>query len=146
MRIMPPTLFMLCILIMVPLAWLWPLATVFPAPYSVAGVAPLSIGLGLAIWGSRKFEQVGTTIKTFDQPDRLVTDGLFRISRNPMYLGFVVTLVGVWLVFGALSPLLGVLLFLIVADRWYIPFEERALRTKFNGEYDAYRATTRRWI
>ena len=146
MRIMPPTLFWLCILFMVPLAWLWPLATVFPAPYNVLGVVPLSIGLGFAILGSRKFEQVGTTIKTFDQPDRLVTDGLFRISRNPMYLGFVVTLVGVWIVLGALSPLLGVLLFLIVADRWYIPFEERALSARFNGDYDAYCAGTRRWI
>jgi protein-S-isoprenylcysteine O-methyltransferase Ste14 len=146
MRIMPPTLFWMCILIMVPLAWVWPLVTVFPAPYNVVGVVPLCVGLGFAIWGSRKFDQVGTTIKTFDQPDRLVTDGLFRVSRNPMYLGFVLTLAGVWFVLGALSPLLGVLVFLVAADRWYIPFEERVLRTEFNGEYDAYRARTRRWI
>jgi protein-S-isoprenylcysteine O-methyltransferase Ste14 len=146
MRIMPPTLFWICILIMVPLAWVWPLVTVFPTPYSVIGIVPLCVGLWFAIWGSRRFEQVGTTIKTFDQPDRLVTDGLFRISRNPMYLGFALTLAGVWLVLGALSPLLGVLLFLVVADRWYIPFEERMLRAEFNGDYDAYCAQTRRWI
>ena len=146
MRIMPPTLFWLCILLMVPLAWLWPLATIFLAPYNVVGVVPMCLGLGFAIWGSRRFEQVGTTIKTFDRPGLLVTDGLFRISRNPMYLGFALTLVGVWVVLGALSPLLGVLVFVLVADRWYIPFEERMLSAAFNGEYDAYRIRTRRWI
>jgi len=146
MRIMPPTLFWFCILGMVLLAWVWPLATVLPPPFNVVGVIPLCAGLGFAIWGSRKFERVGTTIKTFDQPDHLVEDGLFRISRNPMYLGFFLTLVGVWLVMGALSSLLGVLLFLVVADRWYIPFEEQVLSARFAGAYDAYRSRTRRWI
>jgi protein-S-isoprenylcysteine O-methyltransferase Ste14 len=63
-----------------------------------------------------------------------------------MYLGFSAILAGVWLVLGALSPLLGVLLFLVVADRWYIPFEERELSVKFADEFDAYRSRTRRWI
>ena len=146
MKIMPPTLLLFCILIMIPLAWVWPLATAFPSPFHLIGLIPLTVGLGIATWGSRRFEQVGTTIDTFGEPSHLVTDGLFRHSRNPMYLGFVVVLVGVWITLGALSPLLGVTLFIVVAQRWYIPVEERALSERFGEAFDAYRSKTRRWI
>jgi protein-S-isoprenylcysteine O-methyltransferase Ste14 len=128
------------------LTWLGPLQVVLSFPTNLIGLAPLVLGLGMAIWGSRKFEQVGTTIKTFDKPDELVTDGLFRFTRNPMYLGFGLALVGVWVLLGSLSPVLGVIVFVVVADRWYIPFEERMLVERFGREFDAYRARTRRWI
>jgi protein-S-isoprenylcysteine O-methyltransferase Ste14 len=93
-----------------------------------------------------KFSKLGTPIKPFDEPNKLVTDGFFKYSRNPMYLGFALVLLGVWLLLGALSPLLGVVLFVAITDRWYIPFEERALVEKFGPEFQAYRSKTRRWI
>jgi protein-S-isoprenylcysteine O-methyltransferase Ste14 len=145
-RIMPPTLFYACIISMVLLAWLWPVQVMLSFPTNLIGLAPLVLGLGMAIWGSRKFEQVGTTIKTFGEPDQLVTDGLFRLTRNPMYLGFALALVGVWVLLGWLSPVLGVIVFVLAADRWYIPFEERALAERFGQAFDAYRVRTRRWI
>jgi protein-S-isoprenylcysteine O-methyltransferase Ste14 len=145
-RIMPPTLFYVCIVLMVLLAWLWPVGTVIRFPTNLLGTVPLLLGMGMAVWGSRKFSKVGTTIKTFDEPGQLVTDGLFRITRNPMYLGFVLALLGVWILLGSLSPLAGVILFVVVADRWYIRFEERVLTETFGLEFEAYRARTRRWI
>jgi protein-S-isoprenylcysteine O-methyltransferase Ste14 len=145
-RIMPPTLFYACVVFMLLLAWLWPVGSIIRFPLNLIGVPLLVAGLGIAVWGSWKFEQVGTTIKTFDQPDQLVTDGLFRYSRNPIYLGFVLALSGVWVVLGALSPLLGVIVFVSVADRWYIPFEERMLAEEFGRAFELYRAQTRRWL
>ena len=47
---------------------------------------------------------------------------------------------------GVLSPILCVLLFIIAADRWYIPYEENLLTAKFGGDYAAYQTRTRRWI
>jgi protein-S-isoprenylcysteine O-methyltransferase Ste14 len=143
---MPPTLFYACIISMVLLAWLWPVRAILPFPVNLIGLAPLVLGLVFAVWGSRKFEEVGTTIKTFDEPQQLVTDGLFRFTRNPMYLGFVLALVGVWCLLGALSPVLGVMGFVIVAEGWYIRFEERMLAERFGREFETYRARTRRWI
>jgi protein-S-isoprenylcysteine O-methyltransferase Ste14 len=145
-RFLPPTLFYLCIISMVALAWLWPARTVIDSPYRLAGFVPLCVGLGISVWGSRKFDAVGTNIKTFDEPDVLVTDGLFRLSRNPMYLGFALALSGVWIVLGTLSPMLGVLVFVLVTDRWYIPFEERLLNETFGEAFKEYRSRTRRWI
>jgi protein-S-isoprenylcysteine O-methyltransferase Ste14 len=143
---MPPTLFYCCIVLMLLLAWMWPVSTFIRFPINLLGIVPLLLGLGMAVWGSRKFSEVGTTIKTFDEPGRLVTDGLFRITRNPMYLGFVLALLGVWILLGSLSPVAGVILFVVVADRWYIRFEERVLTETFGLEFEAYRARTRRWI
>ena len=141
-RFLPPTLFHLCIISMVMLAWLSPVKMIIRSPFNFLGFVPLFVGLGISIWGSQKFDEVGTNIKSFDEPDILVTDGLFRLSRNPMYLGFALALSGVWIALGALSPLLGVL----VTDRWYIPFEERMLSEKFGQVFKDYRSRTRRWI
>ncbi len=63
-----------------------------------------------------------------------------------MYLGFALMLAGVWMLLGALSPVLGVLLFSVVTDRWYISYEEKAMRASFGQEYEAYQRRTRRWI
>lgn len=145
-RIMPPTLFYACVALMVLLAWLWPVRTIIRFPVNLPGIAPLLLGLGMAIWGSRKFSAVGTTIKTFGAPNQLVTDGLFTFTRNPMYLGFVLALLGVWILLGSLSPVAGVIILIVAADRWYIRFEERALVETFGLEFEAYRARTRRWI
>jgi protein-S-isoprenylcysteine O-methyltransferase Ste14 len=143
---MPPTLFYFCIILMVLLTWLWPARRIIDSPFNILGVVPLCVGVGISIWGSQKFESVGTTIKTFDEPNELVTDGLFQLSRNPMYLGFALALLGIWMIQGALSPLVGVIVFVVVTDRWYIPFEERMLSVSFGPEFERYRSRTRRWI
>jgi protein-S-isoprenylcysteine O-methyltransferase Ste14 len=63
-----------------------------------------------------------------------------------MYLGFAVFLTGLAILLGTLVPFLGPIAFIIAADRWYIPFEEDALKRKFGEQYEAYQRATRRWI
>ena len=90
---------------------------------------------------------MGTNVMTFEQPDVLVTQGVYRYSRNPMYLGFVVALLGSSLLMGAsISSFLLVALFFIITDRWYIRFEELEMTKKFGAEYQAYSNNVRRWI
>ena len=62
-----------------------------------------------------------------------------------MYLGFVLLLAGTAIALGATTPFAAVALFALVADRWYIAFEEHALERKF-GRVCRYRQRTRRWI
>jgi protein-S-isoprenylcysteine O-methyltransferase Ste14 len=145
-RLLPPTLFLLSLCAMAELHLAWPATVLVPSPWRWLGVVPVVVGLALAIAGSRHFARVGTNIKTFDAPNVLVTDGLFRHTRNPMYLGFVIALVGASLLFGSASPALVVAAFAIITDRWYIRFEERAMARTFGAAYAAYRRTTRRWI
>ena len=87
-----------------------------------------------------------TEINTFKPPKRLVTDGLFRYSRNPIYLGFTLALLGWAIVLGNLAALDGVLLFFLAAHFWYIPFEEKAMKKEFGTVYEQYKKQVRRWL
>lgn len=87
-----------------------------------------------------------TNIKTFDSPNTRVTNGWFRFSRNPMYLGFTLLLAGAAAVAGCAYAFAPPMVFVIVAARIYIPFEERAMVTTFGDAYGSYCRKVRRWI
>jgi protein-S-isoprenylcysteine O-methyltransferase Ste14 len=144
--LLPPVLFLICLALMALLRWLWPITTPFPRPWSLLGIVPILAGLLVGRSGIVQFRRARTNIRPFREADTLVTTGPFRFSRNPMYLGLVLVLLGAWILLGALSPVLGVVVFMVMADRWYIAFEERMLQQKFGPVYDAYRSRVRRWI
>jgi protein-S-isoprenylcysteine O-methyltransferase Ste14 len=77
---------------------------------------------------------------------RLVTDNVFSISRNPMYLGLLLLLIGRALWLGTLSVWLIPPLFLFVTTYVQIVPEEQALTQLFGAQYDAYRRDVARWI
>lgn len=63
-----------------------------------------------------------------------------------MYLGLTLILAGTWILLGAISPIFGVLVFVVISDRWYIPGEERMLHEKFGKAYEEYRTNVGRWF
>ncbi len=63
-----------------------------------------------------------------------------------MYLGFLIALFGLFVLFGCLSPLFIVIIFFVITDRWYIEFEEVAMAKVFGDEYAKYKTKTRRWL
>lgn len=113
---------------------------------TVAGLAAILIGLGIAWWHARLFRRRGTNLRTFDEPQQLVTEGLFRHSRNPMYLGFALATGGLALLLGATAPALVAAAFVLVLDRWYVRFEEQAMLRQFGQAYRDYCRRTRRWF
>ncbi|MBS0411719.1 MAG: isoprenylcysteine carboxylmethyltransferase family protein [Proteobacteria bacterium] len=146
MKILPPQLALIGLAAMALLRLAAPGPILLPPVWRGAGLLPGLAGVVLLLAGSTRFRRLGTNIRTFDEPGVLVTDGLFRVTRNPMYLGFVLALLGAGLAMGALTPLFVPVAFLIVANAWYIPFEERALEAKFGEAYAHYRRRTRRWL
>ena len=115
--------------------------------YTVIGLPLIMSGLLLAMVGKKLFKRLGTNIMTFEKPDVLVTQGVYKYSRNPMYLGFVTALFGCCLLMGgAFSSFILVIIFFIVTDRWYILFEEQAMLSKFGLDYEKYCSKVRRWI
>ncbi len=144
--LLPPILFLVCLGLMVLLRWCWPLAVVVPYPYRYGGVGLMLLGVLTGSAGALTFLKARTNIHPFHEADQLVTSGPFRFSRNPMYLGLLLNLVGIGLLLGAVSPVLGPLAFLATADRWYIAGEERMLKRKFGPAFAAYRQRVRRWI
>lgn len=120
----------------------WP-----PVPWrSWGGMATVVLGLGIAQWHARLFRRRGINLHTFREPQQLVTEGLFRHSRNPMYLGFALAAAGLALALGAATPVLVLAAFVLVLDRWYIRFEEQAMLRSFGQAYRDYCRHTRRWF
>lgn len=145
-RLLPPRLFMFCGLGSAVVGPLIPGAGPVPLQLRLVGFVVLVLGLALTVAGARLFDRVGTNITTFNEPDQLVSTGPFHYSRNPMYLGFVIALVGIAEAVGTLTALLGPLVFAVVADRWYIPFEERRMAARFGPAYEQYRSVVLRWL
>ncbi len=112
----------------------------------IAGLSGVGLGIGGA--GLRAFARARTTIDPvkLDSASALVTTGVFRLSRNPMYVGFAAMLTAwaIWL--QAPWALTGVLVFVAFIWRFQILPEERVLSAKFGSPYDDYRNRVHRWL
>jgi protein-S-isoprenylcysteine O-methyltransferase Ste14 len=112
------------------------------------GPALAAAGTLILLLGVWEFRQAKTTVNPTrpDDASQLVIRGIYRITRNPMYVGFTLCLMGYsyWLA----HPLGFVLtcLFVIHIDRVQIPWEETALINKFGTEYKSYMEQVRRWV
>lgn len=144
--LVPPVLFFFSLIGIAITAYYWPGYRLVPPPYNWFGMAVVLGGLIFGGSGSRTFLRLRTNLHTFRNPNILVTDGVFSVSRNPMYLGFTLMLAGVVLTVDYSTPLVFVLVFFAVSHFWYIPFEERRMRETFGDVYLAYSQKTRRWI
>lgn len=103
-------------------------------------------GLGLAGWAVRTMYQAGTHPEPYRPVTELVSTGPFRHSRNPIYLGFTLTYLGLALLLNALWCLLFLPAVLAVMVRGVIAREEAYLERRFGERYHAYRARARRWL
>jgi len=111
-------------------------------------IAILVVGIGFGAAGIRSFRRARTTLKPTkpEKASSLVRTGIYRVTRNPMYLGLLFVL-GAWAVFlSSAWALLGMAGFVLYMNRFQIEPEERALSGLFGSEYAAYKATVRRWL
>lgn len=103
-------------------------------------------GLALIGWAVRTMYRAGTHPEPNKPVTALVTEGPFRLSRNPIYLGFTLTYLGLTLVFDLLWCLLLLPAVLAVMVRGVIEREEAYLMRRFGERYRAYRRSVRRWL
>jgi protein-S-isoprenylcysteine O-methyltransferase Ste14 len=148
LKVPPVAWFALAALVMGLLARLLPGGTFgFPGQLLVASMVLLAGGLvGLA--GVRAFLRAGTSANPLrpEQASRLVAEGIYRHSRNPMYLALLLALAawGIWL--GSVPALLVLPGFVLVMNRLQIQPEEQALARLFGAHYLDYRHRVRRWF
>jgi len=119
-----------------------------PRPPLVIPVLLGVLGAATIVTGMITFKRHGTTVNPL-QPAKstsLVTGGVYRVTRNPMYLGLTVILVGWALALCSLPAWLGPVLFVSYITRFQIIPEERVLATLFGADFVAYRARVWRWL
>lgn len=132
----------------------WIAARIVPSlNFEFAGRAELAVtfvllGLAFSSLGVASFRCARTTVNplTPDAATALVVSGIYRVSRNPVYLGFLFLLLAeiVWLA----NPIAGLVapLFVVYLNRFQISLEEIALRSLFGAQFEAYALCVRRWI
>lgn len=111
-----------------------------------AGALLLLVWVALTVTAFTRFLRARTTILPFRPSSALVTDGPYRLTRNPMYVSMVALYAGGALLLNALWPLLFLPAVVLVVDRAVIQREEHYLAHAFGAEYEAYRARVRRWL
>ena len=146
LKIPPAAVWFICALIMWGIARLLPFGALPHLPIVAIVMALIGIGAGIAgIWSFRK---VRTTVNPLNPSEatHFVSEGIYKLSRNPMYVGLACCLVSwaIWLSY--LLPWLGVVLFIAYMTRFQIIPEERVLRQKFGDEYQNYCLKVRRWL
>lgn len=119
---------------------------VFGGPGRVAGALLVLGGLGLMAAAVLQMARHRTTVIPHRQPAALVTDGIFRLSRNPIYLGDALILAGAMLWWRSSLGLLLVPVFMALIQRRFILAEETRLAAAFGTAFAAWSTRTRRWI
>ena len=145
-KIHPPVLLVVHFLVAYFLNRFVPLSFVFPGILVWVGYALVVIGFGLAFGAVIRFMQARTTIDPHGSVSEIVTDGVFSISRNPIYLGFVCLLIGFPFAFGIYWGLILSPLFIILMNALVIQHEEAYLEKKFGKVYTSYKSRVRRWL
>jgi protein-S-isoprenylcysteine O-methyltransferase Ste14 len=110
------------------------------------GLLPLAAGVALNLLADRDMKRARTTVKPFLPTTTLLTTRVFGLTRNPMYLGFVLITFGIWALLGSLTPGIAVAAFAGALDHYFVPFEEEKLARTFGPEYEGYRRRVRRWL
>lgn len=145
-RLMPPVYFLVTILLIAALHFSLPIATIIAAPWSYSGAVVIGAGFLLVIVAARQFQTHATAIRPFEESSALVTDGVYRFSRNPMYLGLIAILAGVAILLGTLNSFLPIPFFAFLIQQRFILREEAMLAGNFGDRYCDYRREVRRWI
>jgi protein-S-isoprenylcysteine O-methyltransferase Ste14 len=142
----PPRISMLLLVLAAALQWVTPLVRVKLLVSPVLAVCAAVAGFAVMIWAWALFKRAETAICPTEYSSVLVTSGIYRLSRNPMYLGMILMMASVALWFGTLPYYLAAVLFLLVVNQAFCPFEEQRLTAAFGKEYSNYQRTVRRWV
>jgi protein-S-isoprenylcysteine O-methyltransferase Ste14 len=129
------------------LDWLYPLPLLPPAmPAGWLGTIVFLAGLALLIWAATTFRRAGTHIQTNEPTTAIVEEGPYRYSRNPIYVGMFLGLIGLAVGFDTLWLLILLVPFYLVIRFGVVAREEAYLERKFGDVYRAYRTRVRRWL
>lgn len=145
-KIHPPVLLLIHLLVVFAMNWLLPLANSVPKFVEWLGYGLVLMGLGFAFRAMGRFRSAHTTLDPHGSVSAIVMDGPYRISRNPIYLGLLCSLIGLPLVWGnywgaVLSPV-----FVATMNQLVIKHEEAYLEEKFKDVYASYKSRVRRWL
>ncbi|MBB37188.1 MAG: hypothetical protein CME88_17320 [Hirschia sp.] len=148
LRIPPLAQFLACAALGWGLARLLPEWSLGSSLWTYVGYGLIAVGITLLAVALLAFARAHTTVNPLspEQAETLVTTGLYRFTRNPMYLAMALILFGGALTLGSITALAAPAIFVVAMTILQIKPEERALQSRFGKAFTAYRGQTRRWL
>ena len=145
-RINPPVYLYLAVILMIVMHLWIPLMDLISYPITLLGIIPLIYGIVLNLAADSSLKRQDTTVKPQLETRVLITTGIFKVTRNPMYLGFGFILLGIAILLGTLFPFVLVIAYPVFMDTVFIRYEEFKLENKFGSIWYDYKNNVRRWI
>ncbi len=143
---MPPMIFYIFIIFSLMLNFIFPIKKVIFYPYNYFGLLLILFGIIIDVWAWSLFRKKKTTLNPYKIPSKLENSGPFKISRNPMYLGMDLVLLGLSIFLSSLSTFIFPILFIFLIEKLFITFEERSLQKRLGKPYLDYKKRVRRWV
>lgn len=145
-NIHPPFVALLFIVIAYFLGRFAPLPFVAPIVLRNVGLLMTFVGFLLGIGAFVEFRKARTTLDPHGSARQLVTSGIYRLTRNPIYLGFLLMVIGLPLNSGLYWGIVMAPFYIIAMDRLVIEREETYLEKKFKDAFTSYKSRVRRWL
>lgn len=123
-----------------------PLYQYVQPPLAYAGVVFVFLGIAISAVSADLFVKADTGLLPFEDATALVTAGLFRFTRNPMYLGMFLMVFGAAFLMGSIGALIPLLMFVLIIRYNFVAGEERFMEAAFGQQYLDYKSKVRRWI
>jgi protein-S-isoprenylcysteine O-methyltransferase Ste14 len=142
----PPIVALVFIVIAYFLGRFVPLPFAVPLMLRYVGLVMTFVGFLLGIGALNEFRKARTTLDPHGSVKKLVTSGIYRFTRNPIYLGFLLMVIGVPLNFGLYWGIVMAPFYIILMNRLIIEREEAYLEKKFKDTYTNYKSQVRRWL
>ena len=146
MRIKPPHIAFTLLLLSWLLDYFFPQFRFVYGSFRYIGLIIFAAGLSITFFSFYLFKKNKTPILPGQKPTFMVAVGPYKFTRNPMYLGVTLALLGISIYIGNLLSLLSPLIFFIVMNLVYIPFEEKLMENLFGKKYLNYKEKVRRWL
>lgn len=123
-----------------------PAETLLFIPYKLVASICMVIGFAGLILAWLQFKKSKAVISPTAKTTNIIRTGLYRYTRNPMYLGMFLILLGASFYMGTIPSMLAPVVFFLIIDKVFIPYEEEKLLTSFGDLYSEYMTVTRRWL
>ena len=112
----------------------------------VIGTTVVLCAIAIAVSSFRSFKKRGESLAIHIPTQNLVSHGIYKISRNPVYLSFIIVAIGLGCIINSLAVILSAIPSFAALNWYTIPKEERYLRRKLGEEYKDYCRRVRRWL
>ncbi|MBS3100725.1 isoprenylcysteine carboxylmethyltransferase family protein [Candidatus Woesearchaeota archaeon] len=114
--------------------------------YRDLGILVLISGLTTSFYSFHLFNKNKTPIIPGQKPTFMVAEGTYKFTRNPMYLGVTIALLGAAIFFGNALSFLSPLIFFLIMNYYFVPREEKLMENIFGKKYLEYKKQVRRWL